>query len=315
MAWQRLRTEPDLAFYVHAPTAFLKSRASRLSLDVPIAGVRHEDAPDVFSKALPVIEMDATVPDRPGEASTETAPVVLDSLNRCLDDVVTGLASAVVTNPIQKSVLLEDGFPHPGHTDYLQDVAERVTGKPCRAVMMLAGPELRTVPVTVHVPLKDVPGLLSIERIVETASITAHDLESRFGILSPRIIVTGLNPHAGEDGNLGVEETTIIGPAVERLREQGLDVTGPLPADTVFHESARRRYDAIIAMYHDQALIPAKTLAFEQTVNVTLGLPFVRTSPDHGTALDIAGTGKASPESLIAAIRLARDLVAPAVRS
>jgi 4-hydroxythreonine-4-phosphate dehydrogenase len=200
------------------------------------------------------------------------------------------------------------GFQHPGHTEFLGALAEEFTGKPARPVMMLWTAGLAVVPVTVHIPLADVPKRLTRDLIVETARIAARDLAARFGIPHPRLALAGLNPHAGEDGELGGEDAAIVAPAVEQLRAEGIDASGPYPADTLFHEAARSRYDAVLAMYHDQALIPIKTLAFDKAVNVTLGLPFVRTSPDHGTAFDIAGKGKADPSSLIAALKLAARL-------
>ena len=218
--------------------------------------------------------------------------------------VRAGRAGAVVTNPIAKSVLYRAGFSHPGHTEFLAELAAQ-GGLPPRPVMMLWSPILAVVPVTIHVALRDAIAHLTMEDIVATGRIVAHDLRTRFGIAQPRIAVSGLNPHAGEDGSLGREDIDIIAPAVAQLRKDGVDVRGPLSADTMFHEAARRTYDCALCMYHDQALIPIKTLAFDDGVNVTLGLPFVRTSPDHGTAFDIAGTGRANPSSLIAALRLA----------
>jgi 4-hydroxythreonine-4-phosphate dehydrogenase len=232
-------------------------------------------------------------------------PLIIEAVDRAVDDVRQGKAAAVVTNPVNKLALRRGGFAYPGHTEYLGHLAERWTGQPAHPVMMIAGPNLRTVPVTIHVPLADVPRILNEDMIVETGRIVAADLESRFGVARPRIAVAGLNPHAGEHGTIGAEDDAVVRPAVERMRSLGINATGPLPADTMFHATARATYDAALCMYHDQALIPAKTLAFDEAVNVTLGLPFVRTSPDHGTAFDIAGSGRANPSSLIAALRLA----------
>ena len=206
-----------------------------------------------------------------------------------------GRAHAVVTNPVAKAVLYRTGFAEPGHTEYLARLAQEHTGRAAHPVMMLWSPELAVVPVTIHLPLRDVPRALTTDLIVETGRIVARDLRERFGIARPRLAVAGLNPHAGEDGALGDEDRAVVAPAVEQLRAEGIDARGPLPADTMFHAAARRSYDAALCMYHDQALIPIKTLAFDHAVNVTLGLPFVRTSPDHGTAFDIAGTGRAEP--------------------
>jgi 4-hydroxythreonine-4-phosphate dehydrogenase len=209
-----------------------------------------------------------------------------------------------VTNPIAKNVLYRAGFRHPGHTEYLAELAATENHTP-QPVMMLWSPALVVVPVTIHVALRDALAQLSSDLIVTTARIVVAALKARFGVANPRLAVSGLNPHAGEDGSLGSEDKTIVAPAVEILRGEGIEIRGPLPADTMFHAAARQTYDCAICMYHDQALIPIKTLAFEDAVNVTLGLPFIRTSPDHGTAFDIAGTGKANPSSLIAALRLA----------
>jgi 4-hydroxythreonine-4-phosphate dehydrogenase len=241
------------------------------------------------------------VAGRPDQAA---APAITQSIERAVSLAQRGAASAVVTNPISKAVLYGAGFPYPGHTEY-----------PLHAVMMLASPTLKVVPVTIHVPLKDVPPLLTVELILATIEITARDLGRYFGLGRPRLAVSGLNPHAGEQGGLGREELDIIAPAIEAARAKGLDVTGPHPADTLFHAGARAAYDAAICMYHDQALVPFKTLAFADGVNVTLGLPFIRTSPDHGTAFGIAATGQASPRSLIEALRLAAAMHEKAARA
>ncbi|TMJ60926.1 MAG: 4-hydroxythreonine-4-phosphate dehydrogenase PdxA, partial [Alphaproteobacteria bacterium] len=208
--------------------------------------------------------------------------------------------------------LYNAGFRHPGHTEFLAELAAS-GGKTPQPVMMLWSPALAVVPVTIHVPLREAISRLSTELIVTTAHIVVADLKTRFGLAQPRLAVSGLNPHAGEDGSLGGEEKTIVTPAIEILRDQGIEIRGPVPADTMFHEAARKTYDCAICMYHDQALIPIKTVAFDEAVNVTLGLPFIRTSPDHGTAFDIAGTGRAYPSSLIAALRLAARIAAAQV--
>ncbi len=241
----------------------------------------------------------------PGSPDSAHAPAVIRSIARGVELVRSGECSALVTNPIAKKVLIDAGFGFPGHTEFLG----HLTGAP-RAVMMLAVEGLRVVPVTVHAPLSSVPALLTEDLIVETARITAAALVRDFSIAAPRLALAGLNPHAGEGGAMGHEEETIIRPAIARLLADGIAVTGPHPADTLFHARARERYDAALCMYHDQALIPLKTIDFDRGVNVTLGLPIIRTSPDHGTAFDIAGKGLASAESLIAAIELAADLAA-----
>ena len=309
-AWRR-RAELGLApFYLLGDPEFLARRAERIAPDLPIRVVEPAGAAAAFKTALPVVDLGVRVTAVPGHPDESSAPAALAAIRRAVADVGIGVASAIVTNPVAKNVLYRSGFTEPGHTEYLAKLAEDATGVPVHPVMMLWSPELAVVPVTIHLPLKDVVGTLTSDLIVETGRIVAHDLHDRFGIAQPRIVVAGLNPHAGEGGTLGEEDITVVAPAVERLRAGGLDVRGPLPADTLFHAAARAGYDAALAMYHDQALIPIKTLAFDHAVNVTLGLPFVRTSPDHGTAFDIAGTGRASPGSLIAALQLAAQLVA-----
>jgi 4-hydroxythreonine-4-phosphate dehydrogenase len=221
---------------------------------------------------------------------------------------MAGAAAAIVTNPIAKNVLYDWGFAEPGHTEFLATLVQEAAGTSLRPIMMLWSPELAVVPVTIHLPLREIFKHLSTELVVETGRIVARDLAVRFRISRPRLAVAGLNPHAGESGALGEEDRTIAAPAVARLIADGIDARGPLPADSLFHERARATYDVALCMYHDQALIPIKTLAFDHAVNVTLGLPFVRTSPDHGTAFDIAGTGAADVTSLVAALRLAARL-------
>jgi 4-hydroxythreonine-4-phosphate dehydrogenase len=269
------------------------------------------EAVEVFDSRLPVLRLNTPLaePVVPGKPSVANAAAVQASIEAAVKLVLSGEVSAVVTNPIAKNVMAAAGFPHPGHTEFLGALASAY-GADANPVMMLCGPDLRVVPVTIHIALADVPGALSTELIVNTARIVAADLRRWFGIEAPRLAVTGLNPHGGEGGLMGAEEQTIIAPAIAVLQADGYAVTGPHPADTLFHASARQNYDTVLAMYHDQALIPLKTLAFDEGVNVTLGLPFVRTSPDHGTAFDIAGTGKALPDSLIAALKLAAKMSA-----
>jgi len=310
-AWDA-RRRAGLPAFVHVGAgAILKERARRLGLDVPVVTVESAaQAAEVFDRALPCLAGEEEGRAEPGRPDAATAPLVVSSVRRAVELVASGEAAAVVTNPIAKQTLIESGFGFPGHTEYLGALARELFGVAARPVMMLAAPMLRTVPVTIHVPLAEVPRLLTRDLIVETGRVVAADLARRFGILEPRLAVSGLNPHAGEGGLLGVEERETIAPAIAALRRQGIDAFGPLPADTMFHEAARARYDAALMMYHDQALIPLKALAFDEGVNLTLGLPFVRASPDHGTAFDIAGTGRASPTSLIAALRLAARLAA-----
>ncbi|MEA2907028.1 MAG: 4-hydroxythreonine-4-phosphate dehydrogenase [Alphaproteobacteria bacterium] len=311
-AWRR-RAELGLApFYIVADPEFLRRRATRMALDIPIAVVEPDTAAAAFKSALPVVDIGMAVTAEPGRPDGSSAPAAIAAIRRAVADVDAGAAAGVVTNPIAKNVLYRSGFAEPGHTEYLAKLSEERTGIPAHPVMMLWSPELAVVPVTIHLPLKEVVVRLTSDLIAQTGRIVARDLRLRFGIARPRLVVAGLNPHAGEDGALGDEDIAVVAPAVERLKAEGIDVRGPLPGDTLFHEAARATYDAALAMYHDQALIPIKTLAFDHAVNVTLGLPFVRTSPDHGTAFDIAGTGRANPGSLIAALRLAERLAARA---
>jgi 4-hydroxythreonine-4-phosphate dehydrogenase len=307
-AWQR-RFQFDLPpFYVLADSQFLGRRAKTLMLDIPIAVVAPADAAKTFASALPVVEIGQKITAEPAVPDATSAPAAIAAIRRAVADVLCGAAAALVTNPIAKSVLYRSGFSEPGHTEYLAKLAEEMAGIHARPVMLLWSPELAVVPVTIHLALKEVPKKLTIDLLVETGRIVAKDLRQRFGIAQPRLAVAGLNPHAGEDGALGDEDNVLIRPAIMRLQAEGIDARGPLPADTMFHPAARATYDVALCMYHDQALIPIKTLAFDTAVNVTLGLPFVRTSPDHGTAFDIAGTGRANPSSLVAALRLASRL-------
>jgi 4-hydroxythreonine-4-phosphate dehydrogenase len=258
---------------------------------------------------LPIVATGHAATARPGQPDGTSAAAALASIRQAVADVAAGRAAAVVTNPIAKNVLYRAGFRHPGHTEFLAELAA-TGGHAPQPVMMLWSPALAVVPVTIHVSLRDALGQLTRDLIVSTAHIVVAGMKARFGLANPRLAVSGLNPHAGEDGSLGTEELSIVAPAIEILRAEGIEIRGPLPADTMFHGAARKTYDCALCMYHDQALIPIKTLAFDDAVNVTLGLPFVRTSPDHGTAFDIAGTGRANPSSLIAALQLAARMAA-----
>lgn len=302
-AWRRRRAGDPVFFALDDPGRLRKVDALT-GIGARVAVIDDpSEAGSVIDTALPVLPLSREVPFSPGRPDPGTAPSVLESIERAVSLVREGRAGAVATNPIHKANLYAAGFAFPGHTEYLAHLSgvERVA-------MMLASPELRVVPVTIHVPLRQVPELLTGELIEQTALIVEGALRRDFGIDRPRLAVAGLNPHAGENGALGEEDQRVIAPAIARLGEQGLDVRGPLPADTMFHAEARRSYDVALCMYHDQAMLPVKTLAFDRAVNLTLGLPFVRTSPDHGTALDIAGRGVARPESLIAAIATAAEL-------
>lgn len=313
-AWLRRKSDAVPPFYLLGDSAFISTRAKLLGLDLPLldlslAEVGQKDVSKIFNEALPIVATGHPATAYPGHPDDNSAPAAIGSIRHAVNDVVAGHAGAVVTNPIAKSVLYRAGFAHPGHTEFLAELAATNSNAP-QPVMLLWSPDLAVVPVTIHLPLRDAITMLSSRMIVDTVRIVVADLRSRFGITSPRIAVSGLNPHAGEDGSLGTEDQTIVTPAVAILRAEAIDVKGPLPADTMFHEAARRTYDCAICMYHDQALIPVKTLAFDRAVNVTLGLPFIRTSPDHGTAFDIAGTGRADPSSLIAALSLAARMAA-----
>jgi 4-hydroxythreonine-4-phosphate dehydrogenase len=291
-------------FYLLGDVELFSNRARTLGLTVPFAQVRAEDSVAAFREALPVVATGKRATAKPGQPDHTSADAAITSIRQAVADVAAGRAGAVVTNPIAKSVLYRAGFPHPGHTEFLAELAASGGHVP-QPVMMLWSPALAVVPVTIHLALREAIDQLTAELIVSTARITAAGMKSGFGIAPPRLVLSGLNPHAGEDGTLGSEDERIVAPAVETLRAEGIDARGPLPADTLFHDAARKTYDCAICMYHDQALIPIKTLSFDDAVNVTLGLPFIRTSPDHGTAFDIAGTGRANPSSLIAALRLA----------
>lgn len=292
--------------FVLADPAMLTARAERLGLTLgmsPIAGP--EEVADVEPGTLAVLPLSNTQAETPQTPDSRNGAGTIEAIDRATAFALDGRAAGIVTGPIDKKALYDVGFRHPGHTEYLAELCSRRTGAPLTPVMLLTGPELSCVPVTIHIPLAEVPKQLTTELIVSTCRITAADYRRRLGVASPRLAISGLNPHAGEKGAIGNEDERIVRPAVEILRAEGIDAVGPLPADTMFHREARALYDVAICMYHDQALIPAKTLAFDETVNVTLGLPIIRTSPDHGTAADIAGTGRARPDSFRAAIALA----------
>lgn len=301
------RSKLDLpAFVVFGDVGFLKARAKRIGLDLEVNAITSvEQAKHSFDMALPVIEIASGTKDEPGFLNPDNAALTIASIEHAVASVATGSVRAIVTAPIHKSNLYKAGFEHPGHTEFLASLC-KVDGLTPRPVMMLAHGDKRAIPVTIHIALKDVFDKLTPGRIVQTVRIAETDLKSRFGIEKPRIGVTGLNPHAGEDGAMGTEEIQTITPAIKQLKDDfGIAVDGPLPADTAFAPHIWAGYDVIIAMYHDQALIPVKTIGFDAGVNITLGLPIVRTSPDHGTALGLAGTGTASSTSMHQAIVLA----------
>ena len=295
-------------FLLADPTVFIDraglldhgDRVSFMEIESP------DQAADIFPDALPILPLNPPLgPVIAGSPGVENAAATIASIEQAVALTVAGHAAAVVTNPIAKHVLLESGFAHAGHTEFLAELAARRGAVRPVPVMMMASKRLNAVPITVHIALKDVPGAISKDRIMTVASITNHALARFFGIYEPTLAICGLNPHAGENGALGREEIEIIAPAIAALNAKGINATGPHSADTLFHDEARAQYDAVLAMYHDQALIPFKTLSFADGVNVTLGLPFIRTSPDHGTAFSLAGTGHADPSSFIEALRLA----------
>jgi 4-hydroxythreonine-4-phosphate dehydrogenase len=305
------RRQFQAPFFVFGNAGALRGLSMRLGLSVPVHSTAAAKAGEGFDDALPVVELRSFFNAQPGQPDPANAAATIESIERAVSAVHEGHAGAIVTNPIAKHVLYDSGFHFPGHTEFLGALAGAWGGQPAQPVMMLWSRDLAVAPVTVHIPLCDVPRSLTFDLIVSTARIVARDMSLLFKISHPRLAIAGLNPHAGEAGAIGREEITIIAPAIAQLRKEGLRVSGPHPADTLFHAAARTRYDVAIAMYHDQALIPIKTLAFDTGVNVTLGLPFVRTSPDHGVAFDIAGKGLANPASLIEAVKLAARLAAP----
>src|ERR1700727_3283500 len=304
-AWRN--RPPSAPFVVFAAPGILAAPAKRAGFAATIIETDAAGAQAAFPLGLPVVPLTNAVEDAPGRSSAANAAATIESIARAVKAVHQGHVRAVVTNPIAKGTLYQAGFKYPGHTEYLGALAE-AWGAPAFPVMMIWSEMLTVVPVTIHIPLADVARTLTAELIIKTGRIVDRDMRARFRVTRPRLAVAGLNPHAGEGGAMGREEITIIGPAIETLRGEGIDIVGPLPADTMFHPNARARYDVALTMYHDQGLIPAKTLAFDEGVNVTLGLPVVRTSPDHGTAFDIAGQGIADPASLIAALNLAARL-------
>ena len=294
-------------YYIIDDPERLAALAADLDWPVPIRAITSpSETGATFPVALPVVPVRGMAQARPGRPDPVNAPAVLAAIDAAVDDVRSGRAAAMVTNPVHKDSLYRAGFRHPGHTEYLAELA----GGAFTPVMMLVCPELRVVPVTIHLPLRQAVDTLDAPAIVTAGKIVHAALRRDFGIAAPVLAIAGLNPHAGEAGGLGREEIDIIAPAIAALRAEGVDARGPFAADTMFHAEARRGYDAALCMYHDQALIPIKTIDFDGGVNVTLGLPFVRTSPDHGTAFAIAGTGSARPASLIAALRLAARMAA-----
>lgn len=310
LAWFALREQTQHSFYLRASTRQLRQVSEQFGLDVPIREISSpEEVFACFADALPVLPIADAITASPGKPDIATAPAIIGSIADCVDDVWTGKADAIVTNPIAKSLLYASGFKHPGHTEYLAHLVGQYTGaEPPLPIMMLVGGGLRVALATIHIPLMSVANQLSSDHLEQVSEIVCASLANDFGITAPRLGVCGLNPHAGEGGTIGFEDESLIRPAINALCTKGLNVIGPRPGDTIFYEALSGRYDAVLAMYHDQGLIPVKTLDVWGGVNVTLGLPFVRTSPDHGTGYDVAETGKVRADSLIAAIRLAREM-------
>jgi 4-hydroxythreonine-4-phosphate dehydrogenase len=309
-AWLRRRDDAVPPFLILDDPRRLERLADALGWHVAIRAIDGpEEAAPCFPDALPVLPVTLSAPAIPGRPDRGNAAAIVKAITAAAELARDGRVAALVTNPIQKEVLYAAGFRHAGHTEFLAELAGGAV-----PAMMLVCPELRVVPVTIHLPLREAVAALSTENIIAAGRITAEGLVRDFAVRRPRLAVAALNPHAGERGALGREEIDIIAPAVAALRDAGIAAEGPLPADTLFHAEARRRYDAVLCMYHDQALIPLKTIDFARGVNVTLGLPFVRSSPDHGTALDIAGSGAADPSSLIAALKLAGEMAARRAR-
>lgn len=304
-AWRRLRSE-DVRFFVIGDARLLQEPGCPVSVigDPSQASGRFDEALPVLDRPLPA----AVVPGRPDPAN---APSVADWIEEAVALTLAGAASAVVTAPIAKAPLYAAGFRFPGHTEFIAELTADVPFEGVRGpVMMLTARDLRACLVTIHQPLSAVPELVTAERVIQTARVVHQAMRQDFGLKAPRLALAALNPHAGEGGAMGLEEIEILRPAAEALRQEGIQITDPLPADTLFHDAARATYDAAICLYHDQALIPVKTLDFWGGVNATLGLPLVRTSPDHGAGFDIAGKGAARPDSLIAALRLAHEMAA-----
>ena len=311
MTWRLHRSGLPPFFLFDDPERLARLGAAT-GLDCPVAEISApSEAAAVIDDGIPVIPLSRKVRALPGDDSGPDARMVIESIDRAIDEAMAGRVAGMATNPIQKAKLYEAGFTSPGHTEYLGERA----GLSAPPVMLLVGPNLRVVPVTIHLALAEAIRALTTEEIVRTLRITAESMRRDFGIASPRIAVSGLNPHAGESGHMGREEIDVIEPALAILRSEGVAVAGPLAGDTMFHAGARKTYDVAVCMYHDQALIPIKTLDFDNGVNVSVGLPFVRTSPEHGTAYNIAGSATANPSSLVSAIRLAGEIAANRTRA
>ncbi len=305
-AWFKRKEFALNPFFVIGSADILQQQASFLNLHVPISTITSpQQAVHVFQSTLPVLDLNFQKDFQFKNPISETASMVISSIDKAVELILNGEARAMTTAPIHKAALYEEGFNSPGHTEYLAKLCEQHTGESYYPVMMLASEQLCVVPLTIHVALKDVPELITPKLLIRTIGIIHEGMKKYFGLPFPRIAVSGLNPHAGENNSMGREDSEVIAPAIETLKKQGIHIRGPMPADTMFHKAARAKYDVALCMYHDQALIPIKTIDFDAGVNVTLGLPIVRTSPDHGTAMDIAGRSLANPTSMINALKLA----------
>ncbi|WP_297799313.1 4-hydroxythreonine-4-phosphate dehydrogenase PdxA [uncultured Brevundimonas sp.] len=311
--WEALKTQRQSVLApAPLPFAVLGDAATLAKQGMPVEAVYSaSEAFQVFNRAIPVIDQPVPRPVTAGQPDPANAPMVADWIERAVDMILSGEAAGMVTAPIAKAPMYAAGFRFPGHTEFIAELTSDMPFIGTRGpVMMLTAQDLRACLVTIHVPIDQLPELITAERVTRIARVVHESMKRDFGIAKPRLAMAGLNPHAGEGGSIGLQETTILRPAAEQLRGEGIDITDPLPADTLFHEEARKRYDAHICLYHDQALIPVKTLDFWGGVNATLGLPIVRTSPDHGTGFDIAGKGVARADSFIAAVKLASDMAA-----
>ncbi len=308
-SWTERQAHDLPPFFVVGSVAILRKTAQQLRMDTPLSPLAAPaGAAAVFQRALPVLDLGLADEFEFAAPSRKTAALVLGAIEKSVELIFSGEAAGLVTAPIHKSALYQAGFSRPGHTEFLADLCRKATAKPEMPVMMLTSEDLRVVPLTIHIALAKVATSITPELICQTCHKIQASLQRDFAIPAPRIAVAGLNPHAGEDSAMGTEEAQIIRPALNALRADGMDISGPLPADTLFHAAARRHYDAALCMYHDQALIPLKTLDFDGGVNVTIGLPIVRTSPDHGTALNIAGENRARPDSMINALKQAQQI-------
>ena len=309
LSWKRSRKEQLSPFFIVSRASLYDELNASSSQKVPFKIINSPaETFAVFPHAIPILELPKKVETIAGQPDPANAEMIIKSISTAVDLVQSKQASSLVTTPINKHVLYQAGFEFPGHTEFLAKLATQENGQLKRPVMMLVSSQLKTVPLTIHIPLRDVPTAITKQLIEETVHIISADMKKYFGLQSPRIAVAGLNPHAGENGSMGKTEIEIIEPVLRELKNKGLNISGPHPADTLFHAKARKNYDVVLGMYHDQALIPIKTLGFDEGVNTTLGLPFVRTSPDHGTAYDIAGKGLANPQSLMEAIKLAQSM-------